>query len=454
MSAADPTPGRKRVSTADTSLGSEPVSATGPAPGREPMNAAGTPLGREPVSAAARDRLARPVRQSPSDVLRLGLLGVRTRRLRAALSALGISIGIATLVLVTGIPASSQRALNDQLSALGTNMLRAVSPPDQNPPVVLPASADKMAARIGPVTATGQVANTHRLVHRSDQTDPNDGLGLTVLASGDGLLPVVNGRVRTGKFLDAATDRLPTAVLGYEAASRLGVTSLPPGRQAPQILVGTKWFTVIGILDPLPLAPDLDRSVLVGWEAAKKNLAFDGHPTVVYVKAQEDAIEAVSSVLPATLYPELPGLVQVSRPSDVLAAKRATNSAFSSLFLGLAGVALLVGGIGVANTMYISVLERRKEIGLRRALGANRGQIRGQFLTESVVLSLLGGVTGTVIGTLATAGYAVYEGWRPVIPLTVLGAGVGGAVVIGMLAGVYPSIRAARLTPTEALATT
>ncbi len=418
------------------------------------MNAAGTPLGREPVSAAARDRLARPVRQSPSDVLRLGLLGVRTRRLRAALSALGISIGIATLVLVTGIPASSQRALNDQLSALGTNMLRAVSQPDQNPPVVLPASADKMAARIGPVTATGQVANTHRLVHRSDQTDPNDGLGLTVLASGDGLLPVVNGRVRTGKFLDAATDRLPTAVLGYEAASRLGVTSLPPGRQAPQILVGTQWFTVIGILDPLPLAPDLDRSVLVGWEAAKKNLAFDGHPTVVYVKAQEDAIEAVSSVLPATLYPELPGLVQVSRPSDALAAKRATNSAFSSLFLGLAGVALLVGGIGVANTMYISVLERRKEIGLRRALGANRGQIRGQFLTESVVLSLLGGVTGTVIGTLATAGYAVYERWRPVIPLTVLGAGVGGAVVIGMLAGVYPSIRAARLTPTEALATT
>ncbi|MEU6599806.1 ABC transporter permease [Streptomyces flaveolus] len=418
------------------------------------MNAAGTPLGREPVSAAARDRLARPVRQSPSDVLRLGLLGVRTRRLRAALSALGISIGIATLVLVTGIPASSQRALNDQLSALGTNMLRAVSRPDQNPPVALPASADKMAARIGPVTATGQVANTHRLVHRSDQTDPNDGLGLTVLASGDGLLPVVNGRVRAGKFLDAATDRLPTAVLGYEAASRLGVTSLPPGRQAPQILVGTKWFTVIGILDPLPLAPDLDRSVLVGWEAAKKNLAFDGHPTVVYVKAQEDAIEAVSSVLPATLYPELPGLVQVSRPSDALAAKRATNSAFSSLFLGLAGVALLVGGIGVANTMYISVLERRKEIGLRRALGANRGQIRGQFLTESVVLSLLGGVTGTVIGILATAGYAVYEGWRPVIPLTVLGEGVGGAVVIGMLAGVYPSIRAARLTPTEALATT
>ncbi|MFJ6074005.1 ABC transporter permease [Streptomyces sp. NPDC093065] len=401
---------------------------------------------------AAPGRLDRPARLAPSDVLRLGLLGVRIRRLRAALSALGISIGIATLVLVTGIPASGQQALNDELSALGTNLLRGVPQPGQDPPVVLPDAADRMAARIGPVTASSQVANTHQLVHRSDLTDPHDGLGLTVLAAGDGLLPVVGGRVRAGKFLDASTDRLPTAVLGHDAASRLGVTGLAPGRQAPQIIVGTQWFTVVGILDPLPLAPDLDRSVLVGWEAAKRNLAFDGHPTVVYVKAREDAIEAVSSVLTATLNPQLPGLVQVSRPSDALAAKRATDSAFSSLFLGLASVALLVGGIGVANTMYISVLERRREIGLRRALGANRGQIRGQFLTESVVLSLLGGAAGTVIGVLATAGYALYEGWRPVVPLTVLGAGVGGAVVIGVVAGVYPSVRAARLTPTEALA--
>ncbi|MFJ3667377.1 ABC transporter permease [Streptomyces sp. NPDC090106] len=395
----------------------------------------------------------RPGRLNPADVLRLGLLGIRTRRLRATLSALGISLGIATLVLVTGIPASSQRALDDRLSALGTNLLRAHPQPDQNPPVTLPEDAAAMAARIAPVTAAGQVANTHQLVHRSDRTDPGDGLGLTVLAAADDLLPVVNGRVGAGKFLDAATDRLPTAVLGHEAASRLGIARPLPGRQAQQLLVGTAWFTVIGVLDPLPLAPDLDRSVLVGWDAAKQHLGFDGHPTVVYVKAREDAIEAVSAVLPATLYPQLPGLVQVSRPSDALTAKRAANSAFSSLFLGLAGVALLVGGIGVANTMYISVLERRREIGLRRALGANRGQIRGQFLTESVVLSLLGGLAGTGIGTLGTLAYDLYQGWHPVVPLTVLTAGVGGAVAIGMLAGVYPSVRASRLTPTQALAT-
>ncbi|MEU5100835.1 ABC transporter permease [Streptomyces sp. NPDC021354] len=304
---------------------------------------------------------ARPVRLAPSDVLRLGLLGIRVRRMRAALSALGISIGILTLVLVTGIPASSQRALNEQLAALGTNLLRAQPQPNQRPPVLLPPEAAKMAARIGPVRRTSAVANTHTIVRRSDRTDPNDGLGLSVLASQNDLLPTVNGRVRSGRFLSPSTDRLPTVVLGHQAAARLGI---------PRIA---------------------------------------GHPTVVYVRADEDAMEAVADVLPATVYPQLPGLVQVSRPSD--------------------------------------------EIGLRRALGANRRQIRGQFMTESVVLSLLGGVAGTVMGTLATVAYVTYQGWPPVIPMTAIAMGTGGATAIGVLAGVYPSVRAARLAPTEALST-
>ncbi|CDR02794.1 ABC transporter permease [Streptomyces iranensis] len=394
----------------------------------------------------------RPVRLAPSDVLRLGLLGLRTRRMRAALSALGISIGIATLVLVTGIPASSQKHLDEQLSALGTNMLRAQPQADQKPPVLLPEQAHRMAARIRPVTEASAVANTHALVRRSDRTDPNDGLGLNVLAARTNLLPAVSGTVRSGRFLDASTSSFPTAVLGYQAAARLGIPRLVHGRQPPQVLIDDRWFTVVGILDRMPLAPELDRSVLVGWQAAKSALGFDGHPTVIYVKAEEDSIEDVSAVLPDTLYPQLPGLVQVSRPSDALLAKRATRTTFSALFLGLAGVALLVGGIGVANTMYISVLERRTEIGLRRALGAGRGQIRAQFLTESVVLSTLGGVTGTVLGVLATLGYATYQGWPTVIPLPALALGTASTVLIGMVAGVYPSIRASRLPPTEALA--
>ncbi|MBK3574890.1 ABC transporter permease [Streptomyces sp. MBT65] len=395
---------------------------------------------------------SRPVRLAPLDLLGLGLLGIRTRKMRAALSALGISIGIATMIVVTGIPASSQKALLNELSAMGTNMLQAQPVPNPNSPVLLPPESVDMVRRIGPVTMASAVANTHATVHRSDRVDPSDYAGLTILASKVDLLPAINAEVRSGRFLNAATERFPTAVLGSVAAARLGFAKLNDRGPAPQIYINDRWFTVIGILARTPLSPDIDRSVLVGWDAARTQLKFDGHPTVIYIKARESAMEAVPGVLPATVYPELPGMVQISRPSDALAAKRATQTTFSALFLGLAGVALLVGGIGVANTMVISVLERRREIGLRRALGANRGQIRGQFLTESVVLSALGGVAGTVLGVLATVGYATYQHWPPVVPLTSVAEGFGGAVLVGMIAGVYPSIRAARLTPTEALA--
>ena len=394
------------------------------------------------------------VRLSPGDILRLGWIGVRIRKMRAALSALGISIGIATMIVVTGIPASSQKALLAELTALGTNMLKAQPQPNQNPPVQLPPGAAAMAGRIGPVTRASAVANTHTTVQRTDRSDPTDSAGITVLASRDNLLASVNGTVASGRFLSASTERFPTVVLGHQAAAWLGFSTVRPGSTAPQVYIDHRWFTVIGILDPMPLTSDLEQSVMVGWDAARTYLGFDGHPTVVYVKAREDAIEDVRSVLPATLYPQLPGMVTISRPSDALAAKRATQNTFSGLFLGLAGVALLVGGIGVANTMIISVLERRREIGLRRALGANRGQIRSQFLVEAVILSSLGGLAGALLGTLATLGYATYQGWPPVIPLTSVTEGIGGAFLVGIAAGVYPSIRASRLTPTEALATT
>ena len=393
-----------------------------------------------------------PVRLSFGDVLQLGLLGIGSRKMRTVLSALGISIGIATMVIVTSIPASSQQALLDQLTALGTNLLRAEPQQTQGDPVLLPEDAMGMVKRIGPVTAAAQVANAHKSVHRNDKIDPNADSGLTVLASSTNLLSAVNGSLHAGKFLDDASANFPTVVLGSVAASRLGFVDLVPGRQPPQVFIGTQWFTVIGILNPMPLNPDLERAVLVGWGAAEQVLGFDGHPTVVYVKADEDAIQDVRAVLGPTLYPQLPGLVQVSRPSDALAAKQETKTTFSGLFLGLAGVALLVGGVGVANTMVISVLERRREIGLRRALGATRGQIRGQFLTEAAVLSGLGGLAGTVIGVVATLAYTGYQGWPVIIPFAALGGGLAGAVLIGVLAGIYPSVRAARLTPTQALA--
>jgi putative ABC transport system permease protein len=399
--------------------------------------------------------LPRPVRLAPLDLLALGLLGIRTRRARAALSALGIAIGVATMIVVTGVPASSERALVRELAALGTNMLQATPAPTQGgDPAQLPEESVAMVARIGPVLRASAVANTHAVVRRSDLVDPRDGSGLTVLASRLDLLETIDAHILAGRFLDAASQAFPTVVLGSVAAARLGFPSLPATGPPPQVTIGDRWFSVIGILARTPLSPDIDRSVLVSWDAARAELGFDGHPTVIYVRSRESAIEAVRGVLPATIYPQQPSRVLVSRPSDALTAKRATETAFSALFLGLALVALLVGGIGVANTMVIAVLERRAEIGLRRALGASRGQIRAQFLIESTVLSLLGGAAGTALGILGTVTYATGHGWPAAVPLGAVAAGLGGAVLVGILAGAYPSVRAARLTPTAALATT
>lgn len=398
----------------------------------------------------------RTVRLNPADILGLGLLGPRTRKMRAVLSSLGISIGIATVIMVVGIPASSQRALTDQLSALGTNLLSAQAVIDQDtqtlPPVLK--SAGAMVARIPPVEKVSEVANTGAEVRRSQAIPAKDGSGVTVLATeGYDLPAVIGAHLTAGHYLTASDEAFPTVVLGSVAATWLGITTLPPGQPAPQIWIGSQAFTVIGIFAASPLAPEVQQSVLVGWDAARRYLSFDEHPTQVYARVQESQIYAVQSVLAATVYPQNPGQIVVSQPSAALAAKQLTETALSGLFLGLAGVALLVGAVGVANTMIVSVLERRREIGLRRALGATRRQIRGQFLTESVMLCLFGGLAGAAVGVLGTAGYAMSRNWPAVIPIGSVLGGVGAALVVGVLAGVHPAVRASRLPPTEALAT-
>ncbi|MGA5304471.1 ABC transporter permease [Nucisporomicrobium flavum] len=392
------------------------------------------------------------MRLTPVDVVLLGLHGLRTRKARAALSALGIAIGIATMVVVTGVPASSGRALDARLATLGTNLLRVHPVTVGDQPEPLPAESIGMVRRIGPVAEVSAVANLHTVARRSDRVDEHDASGLTVLAGRTDLLPAIGARLSSGRFLTEATARFPVAVLGWEARSRLGVAAVRPGEPLPQITIGNRRFVVAGVLAPVPLAPDLDTSVVVGWEVAERALGFDGHPTVLYVRAAEANLEDVRAVLPATVNPRLPGMVDVSRPSDALAAKRATATTFGSLVLGLAGVAVLVGAVGVANTMVVSVLERRREIGLRRALGARRGHIRLQFLAESTALSVLGGVAGTALGSGAVVAYAMGHSWPVSIPSWVAAAGLGGATLVGVIAGVYPAVRAARLPPTEALA--
>jgi putative ABC transport system permease protein len=372
---------------------------------------------------------------------------MRTRPLRAVLSALGIGIGIAAMVAVVSIPASSQQALREQLAALGTNLLTA-SPGQtiMGGDASLPETAVPMVARIGPVTGVSATGSVETTVRRTDKIDEADTSGVAVMAARTDLLRLLKGTLHQGKFLDQVTENFPTVVLGSVAATRLGVTQV-----GGQVWIADRWFTVVGILDAIPLAPEIERSALIGWPIAE-TVGFDGHPTKVYVRATEAEMENVRAVLGATINPSAPMEVQVSRPSDALTAQRLTETSFSALFLGLGGVALLVGGVGVANTMVISVLERRREIGLRRALGASKRQVRGQFLAESVLLSLLGGIVGVLVGVGVTAGYALTRDWPAVFPPIALIGGVGVAAVVGALAGAYPAMRAARLSPTEALA--
>ena len=390
-----------------------------------------------------------PARLSPGDVVRVGGAGLRARPLRAFLSALGIAIGIAAMTAVVGISASSRAELDQRLAALGTNLL-TVAPGRTmfGDDATLPDESVAMISRVGPVTrvaAVGAVSGTR--VYRNDRIPAAETGGIAVRAAQLNLPATVGAAVSSGTWLNAATASYPTVVLGAQAASVLGIA-----KAGPQVLLGDRWFTVVGVLAEVPLAPELDTAALVGWPAAARLLGFDGHPTTVYTRADDAQVEAVRAVLAATANPSSPNEVEVSRPSDALAARRATDRTFTALLLGLGAVALLVGGIGVANTMVISVLERRSEIGLRRSLGATRGQIRTQFVAESLLLSLLGGAGGVLLGALVTAGYATVQHWPVVVPTWVIAGGVTATVVIGALAGLYPAVRAARLSPTEALA--
>ncbi|GAA4722704.1 putative ABC transport system permease protein [Promicromonospora umidemergens] len=382
------------------------------------------------------------------DVVRLGTTGLRARPTRAVLSALGIAIGIAAMVAVVGISSSSQARLNDQLAQLGTNLLTAQAGTSiTGEQTALPPDTLGKVRRVDGVESASSTALVPEPVYRSSLSDPDATGGIATMAADQNLLGVVSGQVGSGVWLNPATERFPAVVLGSVAAERLGVTS--PGTQ---VWLGGTHFTVVGILDPVALAPELDSAALIGADVATDLFDFDGSPTTIYERSADEAVEDVRVLLAPTIAPEAPGEVEVSRPSDALAARTAANQAFTGLLLGLGSIALLVGGIGVANTMIISVLERRREIGLRRSLGATRRHILVQFLAEALLLSALGGLFGSAFGAGATAIMAGINGWPFALPPAAIVVAVTATLVIGAVAGLYPAVRAARTPPTAALA--
>jgi putative ABC transport system permease protein len=390
-------------------------------------------------------------RLAPSDLARVATIGLRTRRLRAALSALGIAIGVAAIVAVLGLSSSSQAGLLAEIDRLGTNLLTVSNGSTLSGGTAkLPLAAPGMIARIGPVTQVERIGSTDAKVYRSPRIPAINTNGLSAQAASLGLPRAIGTSIAQGRYLNAATARLPVAVLGAAAATRLGIDRIYPGER---IWLGGRWFYVAGILSPAALATEIDNSVLVGFPAAERYLGFGGHPTTIYVRSETSQVEAVQGVLAATANPQAPNEVNVSQPSAALTARAAAKSALNGLFLGLGAISLLVGAVGVGNIMLISVLERRSEIGLRRALGATRGQIRSQFLAEAIMLAALGGAAGVTTGALATAIYATTKHWATVIPALAWGGGLGAALVIGAVAGLLPALRAARMSPTEALRT-
>jgi putative ABC transport system permease protein len=385
----------------------------------------------------------------PSDLGRLATVGLRTRKLRAGLSALGIAIGVAAIVAVLGLSSSASAGLLNEISSLGTNLLVVENGQTLSGATAeLPEAAPAMIARIDGVTQVEATAALSGDVYRSPLIPAIDTNAIGIEAASLGLLRTVGTSVAQGSYLNAATDQEPVAVLGAAAAQRLGIDRVYPGER---IWAGNMWFYVAGILNPAVLAPDVDSSILIGFSAAEHYLGFDGHPSAIYVRAQDGQVDGVDSLLGATANPQNPSEVDVSQPSAALVAQADAQGAFDDLFLGLGAVALLVGAVGVANIMIISVLERRSEIGLRRALGATRGHIRVQFLAEAVLLALIGGAVGVGAGALSTAVYASAKHELVVIPALAWGGGMGAAILIGAVAGLWPALRAARMSPTQAL---
>lgn len=384
-----------------------------------------------------------------ADLGRLSTVGLRTRKLRAGLSALGIAIGVAAIVAVLGLSSSASAGLLNEISALGTNLLVVNNGQTiTGGTAELPKAAPDMISRINAVTeveATGTVTGD---VYRSPLIPTIDTNAISIDAATLGLLHTVGTSVAQGSYLNAATAQEPVAVLGASAAQRLGIDRVYSGER---IWADNMWFYVTAILNPAVLAPTIDSSVLVGFRAAERYLGFDGHPSNIYVRTQTGHVDGVHSLLGATANPQNPSEVDVSQPSAALVAQADAQGAFDGLFLGLGAVALLVGAVGVANIMIISVLERRSEIGLRRALGANRGHIRVQFLAEAVLLALIGGAAGVGAGALSTAVYASTKHELVVIPALAWGGGMGAAILIGAIAGLWPALRAARMSPTQAL---
>jgi putative ABC transport system permease protein len=383
------------------------------------------------------------------DMLAVGVLGLRARPTRTILTAVGIALGIAAVVSIVGISASSEADAQAQVDEFGTNFLIVTPGLGITAAAELSATANEMIERIGPVTSAASVTVVSGARPRRNEFIPEaETRGVRVLAADVDLLEPLEADLVVGRWFDTTTAELPAVVLGSKAAERFAIDSL---EGTPLIDLSGRSFAVIGILESVPLDPDLDTAVFIGQPIATSEFETEDSPAKIYVRTVPERLDAVREVIPSTASPNAPSEVAVTRPSDALEFEQLITESFRNLLIGVGGVALLVAGVGIANVMVISVLERRGEIGVRRALGATKRHIRVQFVLESMLLALLGGMLGIAVGVAIVGGYAAYQGWQLDVPAEWILAGVGASLLVGATAGLYPAARAARMDPAEAV---